>query len=659
MTYIYDLETYPNYFLATFYNVKTLEYIEFEVSERMNQSLELYDFLVSKPSLLVGFNNINFDYPVLHKTILQGRRVIEASVYYRFAMIIIGEEYSSIWDSQTKIPQLDLFKLWHYDNKNKSCSLKWLEFAMRLENVEDLPYAPGSFLTVEQMQVVKDYCRNDVHATYEFYLKSEKHIAIREFYTKEESINLMSASEIRMSKEIFGKYLAREMRIPVKKLKDMRTMRQRVEISDVIFDYLKFNDPVNQETLDIFNKSVWKNTENMTKAEAKASAIKFTVPYKNVIREYAEGGLHSFGKPGIYESDDDYVLVDVDFASFYPHISFVNGLHPEHIPEKVFNTLYKGFYDKRKEFPKSDPRNYVLKIILNGSYGLSKDKYAFLYDPKWQLGICINGQLLLTLLTERVMEAVPEALILFENTDGAMYRIPRSKLDLITSACKEVEKLVGIGLDIEQCKKLIIRDVNNYINIINDDDVKYKGAFAIDRDWHKNHSKRIVPIAMANYFINNIPIEQTITNYLKPGYKLELKGADSYGIYDFCIGAKMKGAGKLYQRDFIDGRWVDKPLSKVTRYYVSTDGSSLMKILPPLEKAFVSDLDKAKELNPSQIDIFSVIEDKFLVPPTDRETNIESGHKCTVFNKYSEGKSDIKEAYYINECNKNLEIMKR
>lgn len=645
--FIWDIETYPNFFLAVFKCIITGKYNYFEISDRKSDQINLKKFLNEQVKGLIGFNNLNFDYPVLHNTILKSNKLLTAQEIYKEVEIIINTKYSAIWDNQIKIPQLDLYRIWHYDNKNKSTSLKWLEFAMRLPNVEDLPYKPGTVLTFDQMDEIISYCKNDIEATEKFYNLSSKHIEIRKFYTQLEGMNLINASEIKMSKEIFGKYLSKEMKIDIKELFKMRTERSEVVIKDIIFDYLKFNDPVNQEILDKFNSYKWIDTSNMSKEQAKKYAISFSRPYKNVIREYAEGGLHSFGKAGIYESDNDYILVDVDFASYYPHISFRNKLHPEHIPEPIFSKIYEGFYKDRKNYDKKDPRNYVLKIILNGSYGLSKDKYAFLYDPKWQLAICINGQLMLTLLTEKVFDVIPEALIIFENTDGAMYKIPRSKLDLLNKACKEVEEIVNIPLETQTCEKIIIRDVNNYINIISESNIKFKGVFEIDRDYHKNHSKRIVSIALANYFINNISVEDTIYNHLN---KTKYSFAENYDIYDFCLGAKMKGQNELVQRYWKGYDLIEDPLSKMNRYYISNVGVELIKKLPPLEKHHLTETDKYKlKFDPNQMNIFDIIED-VKVDATDRDENLEAGYKCTLFNKYKEYNYDLNYDYYIKEC---------
>lgn len=653
LKYIYDLETYASFFLATFKVHGEETWLEFEISDRKNDIKELREFLLTKPPS-IGFNNLNFDYPVLHNTILKNNKQWTAQDIFSEVQMIINAKYSAIADWNTKIPQLDLFKIWHYDNKNKSCSLKWLEFAMRMENIEDLPYSPGTILTYEQMDEVKSYCRNDIKATEMFYKLSEKHISIRSFYKKKEGINLINASETKIAKDVFAKYLSKELGIESKELRDLRTIRKRIDIKDVIFDYIGFNELINNSVLDFFKTSTWIDTSNMSKVEAKKHTIKKTINYRNVVREYAEGGLHSFGKSGVYESDDNHIIVDVDFASFYPHLTFMNKLHPKHIPEEVFNKIYKGFYEERKHYPKSDPRNYVLKILLNALYGLSKDINSYFYDPKWQLAVVINGQLILTLLTEKIFENISEGLIIFENTDGAAYRIKKSELHLLEKACKEVESIVNIGLEIQVCEKMILRDCNNYINIISDDNVKFKGAYEIDRDYHKNHSKRIVAIGAANYFINNISPEITLKCHLKGN---DYTFAKNYKIFDFCIGSKMKGGNVLHERITNGVNVTDTPLGKVNRYYVSRTGSQLIKILPPLEKSYKTETDKFKEKHPNQLNIFDFIEDEILVDPKDRETNLEAGWNCTLFNKFIEKEDyNLSYNYYIEEINKLINL---
>jgi hypothetical protein len=511
-----------------------------------------------------------------------------------------------------------------------------------MENIEDLPFKVGSYLTDEQKDITIDYCDNDLDATHEFFNKSKKHIEIRQFYTKLEGINLINASETKIAKDVLGKYLSKDMNISYSELRKMRTNRKEIQIKDIIFPYIKFKHKQNNKVLNYFNNTVWKINDK----DNKPTKLEYTTEYLNVKRVYGEGGLHSFGKAGIFKSNDEYIVYDLDFRSFYPHLSFENKLHPAHIPEKVFSEKYKGFYIERQNYPKSDPRNYVLKIILNSSYGLSKDQYSYLYDPMWQLAITINGQLLLSMLTEWVVEATSYCKVLFENTDGAAFAIKKSEKHLVDKVCKKIAELSGIALESQIYDKLIMRDVNNYI-AIKGQDIKFKGVFEIDRDYHKNHSKRIVPIALANYFINDVNPEYTIKNHLKkPIYSF----ANNYGIYDFCLGAKMKGNNKLYARTIRNNEQHDVELSKTNRYYISNNGINLIKTLPPLEKSFIDNL----EINNSygQSSIFDIIEDIKQKPP-ERESELESGKVCTLFNKYKEQNNyNINYKYYINEVYK-------
>lgn len=101
-------------------------------------------------------------------------------------------------------------------------------------------------------------------------------------------------------------------------------------------------------------------------------------------------------------------------ASFYPNLSIVYGFKPEHLGDS-FSKVYKNIYEERKRFPKGTVENQSLKIILNGSYGKLGDEYSFLLDKKPQLEICINGQLLLMMLIEKLMK-IPELEVIQANT---------------------------------------------------------------------------------------------------------------------------------------------------------------------------------------------------------------------------------------------------
>ena len=69
------------------------------------------------------------------------------------------------------VTQIDLFKIHHFDNKARATSLKVLEFNMRSDSIEDLPFRVGTVLTREQVEVLKKYNQHDVSMTKAFYHK--------------------------------------------------------------------------------------------------------------------------------------------------------------------------------------------------------------------------------------------------------------------------------------------------------------------------------------------------------------------------------------------------------------------------------------------------------------------------------------------------------
>jgi hypothetical protein len=156
-----------------------------------------------------------------------------------------------------------------------------------------------------------------------------------------------------------------------------------------------------------------------------------------------------------------------------------------------------------------------------------------------------------------------------------------------------------------------IRDINNYGSLETNGKIKNKGCFEVNKvigsepAYHKNNSFKVVPIALQEYFINNIPIETTINNH--------------NNIYDFCGRVKAK-AGMHYILHYVkDKKHVEEKQQKNTRYYVSTNGGRLLK--------YYSD---------------------------GRTSDIHVNYKVSVANKIDNNKTydNINHSFYIRECYK-------
>lgn len=656
--YIYDLETYANMFLATFKVHEEETWFEFEISDRKNEIKELRLFLNSKVKGLIGFNNLNFDYPVLHNTILKNNKQWTAQEIFSEVQIIIGNKYSGIKDWDIKIPQLDLYRIWHYDNMARSTSLKWLEYAMRMESIEDLPYQPSTILTSEQMDEVKSYCRNDIKATEMFFNKSTDAIQFRIDMSKDLNYNVMNYSDVKIGEYINRKTYEKISGRKYDEFKELRTYRSIFHIKDLIPDYISFKSDYLNNFLEEIKTISFKPSEDFERI-LKFAGIELT---------FAKGGLHSIDKPRDIKCDLGYTLVEKDVGSMYPGSIIKGKFYPQHLGiewcqgiESLFN---ERAFDLKPRLKKLDKQSAEYKFINSkqeayklgmngGGYGKTGSQYSWQYDPMVVMKTTFKGQLSLLMLIEQLYDIGCH--IISANTDGVVIYYDNKLTDLVKEIHLEWEKRTEYILEDTNYSRIVFRDVNNYIAFIidlNGNHVKYKfkGAYEIDRDYHKNHSKRIVAIGAANYFINGIPPEITLKEHLKGN---DYTFAKNYGIFDYCIGSKMKGDNVLYERVINGAIVTDNKLGKVNRYYVSKTGNQLIKILPPLEKSFITETDKFKKTHPNQLNMFDFIEDETLINPKDRETNIEAGWKCTLFNKYvKKDDYNLSYNYYFNEIEK-------
>jgi hypothetical protein len=428
------------------------------------------------------------------------------------------------------IKQLDLFKMNHWDNKAKMSSLKWIQYSMDWKNVEEMPHPHDQpILTKETLDKVIMYCENDVLSTKEIYNLSKEQIGLRQGLSKTYGIDLYSASEPRISKEIFVHFLHEALGKSKYEIKQLRTPRTHIVLADCILPYIHFQTPEFQKILDQFRTKVITSTKD---------GFKFTLNYKGVKTDYGLGGIHGSAEPGVYKPPPGWVIITSDVKSFYPNLAIRNKFHPAHLPQDVFCDLYEWFYDERIKIPKIDPRNYVYKIILNSTYGLTGDENSFLYDPRMTMQITVNGQLSLSMLYEQLAIGIPEAIPLMQNTDGLEMMIPEASVQDYMRICENWERLTKLELEHDEYKKMIIRDVNNYIAVTKKDKVKCKGAFEWEdlqskkvASLHKNKSFLIIPKAIYAYFVNGILPEDFL--------------ADNKDVLDYCAGVKSKGEWKL------------------------------------------------------------------------------------------------------------------
>ena len=478
--WVMDYETLLNCFIAVFEDIKSEDREIFVIHKERNDCLEFITFLERNILLEewhVSFNGIGFDAQVTEHILENKEQLLEMSGE-EVALFIYAKAQDTIQRSSEgewavfapwtlQIKQVDVFKLNHWDNAAKRTSLKWAQFSMDWQNIQDMPIHHSTEIkTLKQIDDIIEYCINDVASTKAIMYRSKKEIALRQELTKEYNIDLFSASEPRIAKELFAMFLSKKTGIKKYDLKKMRTHRSKLIVNDLLLPYIKFETSTFQRLVSKFRDL------ELNPYDLKGS-FKYSVRYKGITTHFGLGGVHGARKD-IYTSNDEYVIMSSDVTSFYPNLAIRNKWSPLHLPKEEFCDQYEWFFDERKKIPKSDTRNYVYKIVLNSTYGLSNDENSFLYDPELTMRITLNGQLSLMMLYEMICERIPNAVPLMQNTDGLETRIPRKYVDKYMEICKQWEGITNLQLEHDTYQKVILADVNNYIAVTEGEDFKTK-----------------------------------------------------------------------------------------------------------------------------------------------------------------------------------------
>jgi DNA-binding transcriptional ArsR family regulator len=609
---IYDIETLSNCFTYTGINRDTKEVVKFIIWDDIN---DFHPLLVHLSQLKgqIGFNNINFDYPVLHYVIKERNSLIKLSAneiakrIYKKAQSVISQEYSAVKEAEVIIPQLDLFRIWHYDNRARMTSLKRLEINMRFENVMDMPYSHTEKIkTKEQVDEILVYNLNDVKATEMFYEKTKDKIELRRGLLQKYGLQCLNFPDSKIGEQLMLKLYCQYTDQDENDVKKRRTNRSLFKFSECIPEYIKFESPEFNELLDYI--------KSIEVTELKES-FKYSFEYRGFTFDLGTGGLHACIKPGVYQSINNQVIVDCDVASLYPSLAITLGLYPEQLGAQFPEIYENGIVKPRLEAKKN--KDMVMadgfKLSANSVYGKSNSEYSFLYDPLYTIKTTLAGQLALCMLSEMLMTRVPDLKMLQVNTDGITVSIPEEHKRLYWNICQEWEVKTALVLEYVAYFQMIIRDVNNYIAVTDKGKVKYKGTFVpVDEmikngEYHKNFSQNAVTLAISDYFLNNVPVEESLKN--------------NKNIYDFCktFNATHGWTCETLDIDEIGIESNLNPEQKINRYYMSAIGKRFRKI---------------KE---------------------ERKIEIEANKKVIIFNKFVEisfEEYEIDYSYYVDECYK-------
>ena len=464
------------------------------------------------------------------------------------------------------------------------------------------------YIIPEWIDDIMHYNLNDVFIVCEIVRLYIDEIRLRYNISKAYGVDVLSSSRSNIADKLFIKFYSEFSGLAESQWRGRKTERTAMSFKRVIFPFIKFQTKELQELLEEMKKitiySIGK--EALKDVASKYTDLKylktntksgwFEIKLNNLIYTIATGGLHSkdiprelkskivymdapstggesYANTSIWDiiTDDSYIYVHWDIASFYPSIMDVYKIAPAHTNESIFVKLIHWLKETRitakhskEDYIDGIPKDVlaqVLKIVINSIYGKLGFERGDICDRLAVLKVTINGQLMIMMLCESLEQAGIE--VMSANTDGIVVKLYKRNKAKFEEIANDWKKLTKLDADSEEYKCYINRDINNYVIEEINGKVSYKGdlnpnMYAVDLQ--KGYNMPIVAQAVVNYFLNNKPVLETL---------YECKN-----ILDFC---KTQNVGKQFHVEFTVGS-SREILQRNVRFYVTNKGGVLEKV---------------------------------------------------------------------------------
>ena len=538
--FIFDCEVFAHDWLFVFKEIATGEYTVIH-----NDNDAVVAFMERNP-FLGGFNNKHYDNFIL-KGVMCG---LTPEQIKEINDLIIVEEVNG-WD----IPVLREYRVYFdsfdlMDDCQVGLSLKAIEAHLGIPIEEtEVDFNITHRLSEKELQETIYYCKYDVDATEKLYHLRQAYLKNKVTLGKARNLTDRQAMYMTNAK-LTSVYLKAQK--PEKPWNDERNYQYPEKL---------LRQYIPQEVFDFFDRMKDDRIPNdelfSSKLEIMVGVCPCTIAY---------GGIHGAIPTYVEEATETRTIRNKDVTSYYSHLMTLMGYCSRNMPSpKMFEDTLEERVAAKKAGDKATAN--ALKLVLNTTYGAmlnGKDGTAFndLYDPLMGRSVCISGQLFLLELSEHLIAECPTLKIIQLNTDGIMVSFDHEDEAKYQEITQEWQDRTGFELEEDFIRKIVQKDVNNYVEVPADGgEPKVKGGqlvrgIAPAGAFNINNNAVVVARAIKQYFIDGTPPEETI--------------AASENILDFQLIAK---AGGKYSQCYhlVGGEKVI--VQKVNRVYAVSDKS--------------------------------------------------------------------------------------
>lgn len=564
--FVYDIESFPNFFSIAIKNTESGNIRTYYIGFNKNDMPEIAKLFLNKNIFWVGYNTIHYDAPLISYILINYKKLIKLPIWQiteelkKFSDLIITSENSNPWKKYkyaNLFNNLDLLTMMFAQKLR--VGLKSLQVTMEYKNVEEYDGDFNKSLPEKDLDKLLNYNINDILSTEELMNRLKGEIDLRLGIQDSLGVNVLNQDGVNLGVEVIKASYLRDTGKTWNEIKDLRSQCNELDLKEILFPFIKFDLPefqqLHEDLLNTHLNLIWeKDPKNKNK-------FKKTVFIKDLEITYSLGGIHTRNNPEIYRADNQWVIIDSDCASMYPSAIINYGLYPRHLGPEFLNT-YKKIREDRIKAKREGNKiiNQTYKLALNGISGMLQSEYSWCYDPKTVLTLRLNCQLMLLMLTEKLIKLGCKIGQL--NTDGILYLANRQHLTDVMEACKEWEKITKFELEHEYFEVFYQYAVNDYIGVYkgysethNPKLIKTKGLFIQEPTLGKGMAPQIIAQTLVQYFVNKVPVNETLMN---------------------CQDIKKFLTFQKVSKDF-NVEYGGKIIRHINRYYMSTNGYKIRK----------------------------------------------------------------------------------
>lgn len=601
--FVFDIEVFQNIFHCSVKDTETNTIYKFEISERKNQLRELVKFFkqvnkyitwgeyytttrqIESNIIFCGYNNLHYDNPIINYIIEYEDTLMNHNVFticssiFNLSKTITTSKEDNIdtwkhWKYQIWFDTFDILTML-YSNKLR-VGLKEIQVTMQYPNVQEFVCDWTKPLPLEDFDSMIDYNINDIESTSELLNRCKDAVDLRIAIEDEYGVRVLSKDGVNIGMKILTQKYLEKTGLTWWDIEGLRSPMDYIPLKDIILPFIKYDSPILNRVLEDMKSQVVSPGRKGYENNFVFAGLRYTV---------GVGGIHSKNDPEIIIPKEDEMLIDIDVASLYPSMLIEYGFYPKHLgPE--FLEVYSQIKNERIEAKHNGDKvkNETLKLALNGLSGNLQNEHNFCYSPEAVMKIRINGQLLLLMLAEKLTQV--GCRIIQANTDGLFVLLKKDNYQQVNTICRDWEQLTKLTLEEERFEAMYQYAINDYIAVttlypdmkkrflsgetlirkstkkpytcieeIQEDFIKTKGMFITKVLLGKGLSAKIIPEAIIKYFVDGIPVEQTIK--------------ECKDIKKFLMSEK---TGKQWHVEYMN-----EEQQRTNRFYASTNGGYLWK----------------------------------------------------------------------------------